>query len=161
MIGSQVPARPSGHPLTELLPSEPSPEPAPRRGVILVVDDSDDVRQGLAQLLELYGFLVADAGTGAEALRHLAADPDGYALILLDLLLPGGISGQDIRAHQLADPTLAAIPTIVVTVCEVSDAERTILRPDAWIEKPYRFEALLEVVRRYVVSEGSALQADS
>jgi hypothetical protein len=35
--------------------------PGPRRGAILLVEDRDDVRQGLAQLLELQGFLVADA----------------------------------------------------------------------------------------------------
>lgn len=136
------------------------PEPAPRRGAILVVEDSNDVRQGLAQLLELHGFLVADASTGEQAVRQLEADPDGFALILLDLLLPGHLSGHDVRAHQLADSALATIPTIVVTVCEVDQPLRTALRPDAWVEKPFRFDELLELVKRYVVSEGSALQAD-
>jgi len=47
-----------------------------------------------------------------------------------------------------------------VTVCEGNHAERAALKPEAWVEKPYRFDELLEMVRRYVVSEGSALQVD-
>jgi CheY-like chemotaxis protein len=135
---------------------EPAPEPprAPRRGAILVVEDRDDVRQGLSQLLELHGYLVADACSGEEGQRQLAADPDGFALILLDLMLPGGISGRDLRTYQLDDPVLAAIPTIVVTASELDARERAGLRPEALLEKPFRFDDLLGLVQRYVVSEG-------
>jgi DNA-binding response OmpR family regulator len=61
---------------------------APRRGPILVVEDRDDVRQGLSQLLELHGFLVFDAADGTHALEHLRSEAGSIALILLDLLLP-------------------------------------------------------------------------
>ena len=139
--------------------SEPAPEPprAPRRGAILVVEDRDDVRQGLSQLLELHGYLVADARSGEEGQQQLAADPDGFALILLDLMLPGGISGRDLRTYQLDDPVLATIPTIVVTASELDARERARLRPEALLEKPFRFDDLLGLVRRYVVSERHAL----
>lgn len=132
----------------------------PRRGAILVVEDRDDVRQGLAQLLELHGFLVADARDGEDALQQLTSDPEGFALVLLDLTLPGAVSGRDVRMRQLADPTLAALPTIVVTASDVNHADRVGLRPDAWLDKPFRFDDLLTLVKRYVVSEGSALQAE-
>ena len=132
-----------------------------KRGAILVVEDRDDVRQGLAQLLELHGFLVADARNGKEALDQLTSDPEGYALILLDLMLPGGISGRDVRLRQLQDPSLATLPTIVVSASDMDQRERLGLHPDAWLDKPYRFDDLLELVKRYVVSEGSVLQASS
>ena len=138
----------------------PASRSAARRGAILVVEDRDDVRQGLAQLLELHGFLVAVARTGDDAIRQLSADPDGFALIVLDLVLPGGISGRDVRMRQLADPVLATVPTIVVTVLDLGPRERAELRADGWLEKPFRFDDLLELVRRYVLSEGSALQAE-
>jgi CheY-like chemotaxis protein len=128
-----------------------------RRGTILVVEDREDVRQGLAQLLELHGFLVADARSGEDALEQLTSDPEGFALILLDLALPGRLSGRDLRRRQLADSTLAAVPTIVVTATDLDHRERLSLRPDAWLDKPFRFDDLLELVKRYVVSEGSAL----
>jgi DNA-binding response OmpR family regulator len=135
-------------------------ERAPRRGAILLVEDRDDVRQGLAQLLELHGFLVADARTGEEALQQLTADPDGFALVLLDLVLPGTVSGRDVRLRQLSDPILSTVPTIVLTASDLQQKDRVGLDPDAWLDKPFRFDDLLELVRRYVVSEGSALQAD-
>jgi CheY-like chemotaxis protein len=138
-----------------------SVDDGPRRGTILVVEDRDDVRQGVAQLLELHGFLVADAGDGEDALRQLAADPEGFALVLLDLALPGAVSGRDIRMRQLADPALARVPTIVVTASHLDQQSRVDLLPNAWLDKPFRFDDLLELVRRHVVSEGSALQADS
>lgn len=118
------------------------------------------MRHGMAQLLELHGFLVADARDAGEALRQLQAEPDGFALILLDLLLPGGPSGRDFRMQQLADPVLAGIPTVVVTVEDVDQQARAALRTDGWLEKPFQCADLLELVKRYVVSEGSALQAE-
>ena len=132
-----------------------------KRGTILVVEDRDDVRQGLAQLLELHGFLVADASTGEEALKQLTDDPDGFALVLLDLMLPGAVSGRDLRLRQMDDPRLATIPTVVVTASDINQRERLGLQPDAWLDKPYRFDDLLELVKRYVKSEGSVLQAAS
>jgi CheY-like chemotaxis protein len=130
-----------------------------KRGTILVVEDRDDVRQGLAQLLELHGFLVADARTGEEALQQLMSDPEGYALILLDLMLPGAVSGREVRLRQMRHPLLAPVPTVVVSASDVDHSERVGLHPDAWLDKPYRFDDLLQLVKRYVVSEGSSLQA--
>jgi CheY-like chemotaxis protein len=135
-------------------------EEVARRGAILVVEDRDDVRQGLAQLLELHGFLVSDAGNGEDALQQLTDDPQGFALILLDLVLPGSVSGRDVRMRQLADATLKAIPTIIVSATDLDHEARVALQPDAWLDKPFRFDDLLELVRRYVVSEGSVLSAE-
>jgi two-component system cell cycle sensor histidine kinase/response regulator CckA len=130
-----------------------------KRGAILLIEDRDDVRQGLAQLLELHGFLVADACSGEEALQQLTFDPDAYALILLDLMLPGAISGREVRLWQMSDARLSAIPTIVLSAADMDHDARVGLAPDAWLDKPYRFDDLLELVKRHVVSEGSSLQA--
>lgn len=127
-----------------------SAERAPRRGAILVVEDRDDVRQGMAQLLELHGFVVVDAAAGDQALAHLRTDPKGFALMLLDLMMPGPMSGTDVRQRQLTMPELADIPTIVVSAVEPEARVKAQLRADAWIEKPFRFDDLLEVVKRYV-----------
>ena len=132
----------------------------PHRGTVLLIEDRDDVRQGMAQLLELHGFLVTDARTADDALRLITAAPGDFALILLDLMLPGSLSGWDFRMRQLADPVLAAVPTVIVS-CERAEDERAALRADGWLEKPFQFDALLHIVKRYVVSEGSALQAEA
>src|SRR5262245_15622686 len=129
---------------------------ATRRGIILLVEDRDDVRLGLAQLLVLHGYRVADAPTGEQALQRLAADPGGFALIVLDLVLPGEISGRALRERQLPYTTLRPIPTIVITATELKPDERQPLRPDAWLDKPFRFDALLGLIQQYVVPEWPA-----
>src|SRR5687767_10090981 len=130
---------------------------SPRRGAILVVEDREDVRQGMAQLLELHGFLVVDAGHGGQALEHLRSDPLGFAVILLDLMMPGPVNGCDFRSQQLAAPELAEIPTIVVSAADMDPSLRAQLRPDAWVEKPFRFDQLLALVKKYVTPEAGAL----
>ena len=130
---------------------------APRRGAILVIEDRYDVRQGMAQLLELHGFLVVDASDGEQALGHLHTDPRGFALILLDLVMPGALTGNEFRSRQLSIPELAEIPTIVVSATESDSLTRTELHPDAWIEKPFRFDDLLAIVKQYVTPEAGAM----
>ena len=134
-----------------------STTPAARRGAILVIEDRDDVRQGMAQLLELHGFLVVDAAGGAQAIEHLRTDPRGFAAILLDLMMPGPLNGTEFRSEQLAAPELAGIPTIVVTAADINQELRTRLSADAWVEKPFRFDHLLAIVKQYVTPEAGAL----
>jgi CheY-like chemotaxis protein len=138
-----------------------------RRGAVLVVEDRDDVRNGMAQLLELHGFVVVDAADGEHALGHLHADPSGFALILLDLMLPGALNGAQLRERQLAHPTLRSIPTIVVSAepRDVLAASSTVeglglSGVEGWVSKPYRFDDLLAIVKRYVTPEAGALVTD-
>jgi DNA-binding response OmpR family regulator len=128
-----------------------------RRGCILLVEDRDDVRQGLAQLLEFSGFLVEEAADGDAALAHLESDGADIALVVLDLTLPGAISGRDIRGRMLADPVCAEIPTIIVTASDIDAPGRAGLCPSAWLEKPFRFDQLLDLVKRFVVPEAPSI----
>ena len=104
----------------------------------------------MSSYLAMNGYRVTGAADGERAIDELAANPHGFALILLDLLLPGTISGNDVRARQLADPELAGVPTIVVSACEPKAETQAVLKPDVWLEKPFRGEQLLSVVRKYV-----------
>jgi DNA-binding response OmpR family regulator len=126
-----------------------------RRGAILIVEDRADVRQGLAQLLEFQGYVVFEAADFDQACAQLESSPQGIALILLDLNLPGP-GGDQIRATQLANPALADIPAIVVSASGPDLPGSASLQAAAWIEKPFRFDQLLEEIRRFVLPEGSA-----
>ncbi|PYR78996.1 MAG: hypothetical protein DMF87_12520 [Acidobacteria bacterium] len=121
-----------------------------RRGEILLIEDRNEVRQGLAQLLELHGFMVTEVADADHGMRELAANPQSFALVVLDLLLGDSMGGIDFRRRQLVEPHLAAVPTIVITATELGDEDRTPLRPNGWLEKPFRFDTLLELVKRYV-----------
>ena len=130
---------------------------SPRRGCILLVEDRDDVRQGLAQLLEFNGYLVEEARDGRTALAHLERAAGDIALVVLDLTLPGHVSGRDIRGRMLGNEAYADIPTIVVTASEIDPPGRAGLCPSAWLEKPFRFDQLLDLVKRFVVPESAPL----
>ena len=130
-------------------PERFEPAAGPRRGAILLVEDRDDVRQGLAQLLELHGHLVFEAANADEAFAHLESCTNGIALILLDLALPG-CSGSEIRASQLANAQWSDIPAIIVSAYSPTDADGPALRPAAWFEKPFPVDQLLGEIRKYV-----------
>jgi len=53
---------------------------------VLVVDDEEAIRTGIAQALALMGLQVATAAGGAAALEMLARSP--YAVVLLDIRMP-------------------------------------------------------------------------
>jgi len=132
--------------------------PPPKRGEILLIEDRSEVRTGIAQLLELHGFMVTEAADADHGMRELAHNPTGFALVVLDLLLGESMSGIDFRLRQLIDPHLAAVPTIVITATDVAAEDRASMHLEGWLEKPFRFDTLLEMVRSYVIAEkGSGL----
>jgi CheY-like chemotaxis protein len=83
------------------------------RPFALVVEDNEDQADIMAKALEVAGFEVEIIASGTQALARLeAVVPD---LVILDLNLPG-ISGTGVLLQIRADPRLAEISVIVVTV---------------------------------------------
>jgi len=70
------------------------------------------------------------------------------------------MAGMEFRLQQLLDSQLASVPTIVITASDVSIPDRVPLHPDGWLEKPFRFDTLLELVKRYVIAETSGPISD-
>src|SRR5256885_6252070 len=86
-----------------------SPPPMP---VILVVDDSELNRQIAVERLAERGFVVAEAGDGAEALREIEARR--FDLVLLDVMMPG-LDGLAVLRRIRELYTLAELPVIMAT----------------------------------------------
>ena len=131
-----------------------------RPEAILIVDDDNDVRSALSEMLEEEGFTVEGAPNGREALARLRGGTIHPAVILLDLMMPG-MDGWDFRSEQLRDPRLARVPVVVVSASGFSqESIRTQFRPAAYVEKPIERSALLGVIRKLVRS-GSPGQLDA
>jgi CheY-like chemotaxis protein len=129
-------------------------------GAILIVDDDNDVRSALSELLEEEGFAVEGAHNGREALARLRAGGAHPAVILLDLMMPG-MDGWDFRSEQMRDPKLAAVPVVIVSASGFSlESIRTQFRPAAYVEKPIERKTLLDVIRE-VVRSGAPGQLDA
>lgn len=116
--------------------------------IVLVVDDVDATREGLAQLLRLLGYDTREASDGVEALKCLREDP-GISVVVLDLLMPGA-NGYWFREQQLKDPAIAHIPAIVFSGRELQAEEVTEhLKVADVFQKPVSADALCAAVSRY------------
>jgi DNA-binding response OmpR family regulator len=117
---------------------------------ILIVDDDSDLREALAEQLELHEeFRAAEAGTGAEGVRlgkELKAD-----LILLDVDLPD-MDGREVC--RLLRNSGVSTPVIMLTAAN-TDSD-TILGLDSgandYVTKPFRFAVLLARIRAHLRS---------
>jgi CheY-like chemotaxis protein len=81
---------------------------------VLVVDDDDDVREGVQSFLESEGHATHGAANGREALSLLRCQPDRPRLILLDLMMPV-MSGWEVLVELDVDPGLREIPVAIMS----------------------------------------------
>ncbi len=113
---------------------------------ILVVDDTEDNRQILRDLLGMAGYDMVEAHDGAEAVERASEHrPD---LILMDIQMPV-MDGYEATRRIKADPALRAIPVIAVTSYALSgDEEKTRAAGcDGYVAKPYSPRQMLSKVR--------------
>jgi CheY-like chemotaxis protein len=83
-----------------------------RKAAILVVDDEEDVRETLAELLANEGYVAMMAGNGREALNTMEKFlPD---LIITDITMPE-MNGGELMRNLAADKRFERIPVMVVT----------------------------------------------
>jgi CheY-like chemotaxis protein len=127
---------------------------APVRNRVLIVDDDPAVRETLRRLLFDAGFQVVAVSGGAAALATLREDPT-IGLMLLDLEMPD-IDGLTVRRAQLADAYLSTIPTVIVSGSTDFRIDRTDLRADDYLQKPFLRRQLLDVVGRYCKPEADS-----
>jgi len=108
---------------------------------ILIVDDDQDVREGLAEVLARAGYLVSTAANGKIALEQAQESrPD---LIVLDLVMPV-MCGWTFLEAQRRDPGLASIPVIVASASIDSQVEGVAVL----LGKPFELDTLLVIVAR-------------
>lgn len=112
---------------------------------VLIVEDDEDLREMMAQLLTLEGYQAAAVANGREALQYLQ-DSEKPQVILLDLMMPV-MDGWEFRRQQQADPALAPVPVIVLSALDQTRASN--LEADAFLKKPLDFDRLLSLVREY------------
>src|SRR6266566_2075087 len=116
---------------------------------ILVIEDQEDNRQILQDLLTSADFEVIEAVDGEAGVAAAAAQrPD---LILMDIQLPL-LDGYEATRRIKADPALRAIPIIVITSYALSgDGEKARAAGcDAYFSKPFSPRQLLAKVREYL-----------
>ena len=118
-------------------------EPKPRR-TVLVIDDDASTREIISRFLSKNGFRTVSAANGESGLK--LAKQIRPTAITLDVMMPG-IDGWTVLAQLKADPDLADIPVIVVTIMDEKDKGYSLGAAD-YMTKPIDRERLLSVVRK-------------
>ena len=111
---------------------------------ILLVEDDQDVRYTLSEILRDDGYAVDVACDGVEALAYLRSG-NAPGVILLDLMMPR-MSGFDFRVQQLADHTIEHIPVIILTALGRMDEAAVSLKAEAAIGKPIDMPKLISAL---------------
>lgn len=114
-----------------------------RRGPILIADDDRATREGLAEFLVQFGYEVASARNGQEAMDRLL---EGLkpSMLIVDLTMPQ-VGGEDLSRYLQSDPELRHLPVVVVTGSPELLGRTA---ADAVLEKPVNLIALLTLVKR-------------
>lgn len=115
--------------------------------VVLVVDDDEDIREGLVELLEETGYRAIGAANGVDALAVLKALDATPCLILLDLMMPV-MDGRMFRDEQRKHPTWAQIPVILMSAYQDVAQQAREMAVDH-LPKPVGLETLLTATRRH------------
>jgi two-component system chemotaxis response regulator CheY len=112
---------------------------------VLIVEDDEDLREMMAQILALEGFDTATATNGREALEYLKRD-DAPQLILLDLMMPV-MDGWEFQRERSRDPVLAGVPVVVLSALDETRAVGA--ASHEFLKKPLDFDRLLQLVKAY------------
>ena len=119
---------------------------------ILVIEDQEDNRAILKDLLTASGYEYLEAHDGAAGIS--AAIREKPDLILMDIQLPE-IDGHEATRRIKSDADLSKTPIIAVTSYALSGDEAKALAAgcDAYVTKPYSPRALLDKVREFLPEE--------
>jgi CheY-like chemotaxis protein len=121
-------------------PAAASPEPpAARTARLLVVDDEDGAREGLAAALDMLGYHVTPAASGEEALA--VAEREAFDLLLSDIKLPGIQGGDLARTLVARHPGLRVILMSGYTEDAAVRAEASSGRV-RFLQKPFSMDAV-------------------
>jgi two-component system response regulator MprA len=115
--------------------------------VLLIVEDDDDLRESLAELIALRGFKTVAVANGREALDKLVGGLTP-CLIILDLMLPD-VSGWEFRERQLAIPELSRIPVLIMSGANDLASHAKQLQAIAFLPKPISFDLLFRMLATY------------
>jgi len=122
----------------------------PRGGTetILIVEDELTLLKPTRKVIERHGYTVLEATSGAGALKQWEANREGIALLLTDLVMPGGMSGQDLARRLRLDQPQLKIIFISGYSADIAGKDFELSSGESFIQKPFATEHLLETIRQ-------------
>jgi chemosensory pili system protein ChpA (sensor histidine kinase/response regulator) len=153
---AQASAYPNSVPNTQsLVPSFQPVSEVTQKDIILVVDDSINVRRFLALALEKAGYLVEQAKDGQDAVEKLLGGLHCCAVIC-DIEMPR-LDGYGFLARIKSEPAFDDLPIAMLT-SRTGDKHRQLamtLGAAAYFSKPYNEQELLRTMKQLITSSGA------
>ncbi|MEO6602558.1 MAG: response regulator [Polyangiaceae bacterium] len=121
---------------------------------VLVVDDSQTIRQHVAEALTRVGFEVIEASDGAAGLQRV--EEHEFSMIILDVNMPL-LNGMEMLERLSQNPKAANIPVLMLT----TEAQRSMIErarrngAKAWLIKPIKVESLVSTVNKVLQQQGA------
>ena len=112
---------------------------------VLIIDDAEEIRATVTELLLDEGYDVCSAPDGRAALALLNEATELPGLILLDLMMPI-MDGWSFRQAQLRDPLLWGIPVVVLSAAYDLRRQTVNIQAAAYLKKPVDMTKLISVV---------------
>ncbi len=112
---------------------------------VLVVEDDADILEMIEIVLQGSGYSTVVVRDGEEALARLRTGPHPR-VVLLDMMMPR-MDGRQFRKEQLADPTIADVPVVLMSGDTKIRDKMVELQVHKCIRKPVDIDELLAVVR--------------
>jgi CheY-like chemotaxis protein len=113
---------------------------------IVLIEDDEDIRDSLTDLLQGEGYTVDAFPNGKEALDSLVSDQKREpCVILLDLMMPVMDGFQFLKARRKYGDAIVQLPTYVVSAV----ANKEILQGQevsGYLNKPLDIESLLQII---------------
>lgn len=111
---------------------------------VLVVEDDDDIRNAIVDLLESEGYKAESAVNGKDALEKLG-NINKPCLVLLDMMMPI-MNGRQFLDEVMKDSKLAPLPILIVSaVADKTNTEGSV----GFLKKPIDIDVVLDLVSQY------------
>jgi CheY-like chemotaxis protein len=123
---------------------------------VFVIDDDDQIRESLCELLQDEGIPVLCASDGQDAVGLLTGMDPLPGLVLLDLMMPI-MNGWQFLEYRVGHPRLMSVPVAVLSATPASatdGARMAALGVVEWLGKPIGVNALLALIHRHCGPKG-------
>ncbi len=135
-------------------------DPATVKKQILVVEDNQDIRELVIQMLVFEDYDILTAKDGEEALELISLHR--FDLILLDIMLPS-ISGMEVltKIRSAKDSQIKNLPVVMVTAKSlIGDIDAALLAgATSYLVKPFRAAALKTKIQNILEDQKNGVQS--
>ena len=118
---------------------------------ILIVDDSESIRELVGNSLENAGYSVIKGVNGKDGVHQLKKSPESISLIITDLFMPE-MDGIDLIKEVRKDETYKYVPILMLTTESQAEKKLEGKRAGAtgWMVKPFEEAKLLSIVKKVI-----------